>query len=310
MTRKNTIHIAIILAALAVSCVTDREADVDDLAASDESAGELEDDVEFRAGPTFPVAEHIDKCCPITAAGVQDTLCADDVSNTCPAASFPTGGGITGWTVVNCWTCGVNSTNCSNTRWKDNGVYGFECAAVATRRSNNELVDDDCATWGGSGCTDAFSGHMTTFCNGLCGADESYQGHCQTDDFDASVGMMCCTDSSAQNCIPPSNINGVVGCGNANVDSYHYWPDHGYTRKTWCFPCTNNTSTSDENDGGWDLYSDPGDGDEWEQSLQCLTDLTEDNPNPADAHITRYACGGFAFLSTGASFTESCPDYP
>jgi len=287
----------LLLSILACSVEID-EADIDE--SGDDSA--IEGDVEFRAGPTFWEAEHIDKCCAEVDGEQTDTLCSDDTNNAC--VGFSTGGSITGWWSVNCYTCGTESTSCSNTRWIDRGLWGFECGGTAVKRSTNELIDDDCSM---ESCGPN-NNYNVIDCQGICGEDDMDEGACQSGNMDKSTGMMCCTDSNAQNCILPAQIGGDEKCGD-DTDTYAYWGNHTYTRETWCHPCIG-TSTAHESDGGWDLISDPEDGDEYEQSVRCEHTLAEEVNPTYGSHPTRYACGGFAFLSTGVSFTETCANYP
>jgi hypothetical protein len=298
----------ILIPFLLFACAVE-EIDDADVAASE--SGDAESDDEFRSGPVFDsIPEAWDKCCPVTASGQQDSLCGDDVANACPAATFPVGGGITSWSVINCFTCGVNSHACSNTRWVDHGAFGFECGGTSVKRTSNALIDDDCST---QACTQAYSGgaYPMVDCNGICGQDwpgDDGAG-CMTGSLDGSSGLMCCTDSNAQNCVPPITEGGIEGCTHSDPNLAAWYLANGYTRKTWCVHCDGATAAS-EADGNWDLISDPGDGDEFEQSVWCSQNINV-SWNPGwDGNPTRYACGGFAFLSTGASFTESCANYP
>lgn len=266
-------------------------------------------DVEFRDGPAFGTDEVWDKCCPVIDGTQRDSLCQDDISNSCAHLSL--GGGVTAWNIVNCNTCGSGSVNCSGTRWVAGWPSGAECQAFAYRKYTNAIVDDDCRT---IECTanDVFHGDPPPADNPIICVDPTDEGsgdQVQTWRFDAGMVTMCCKAGSWEECIPQVGGN----CGGTGAVGYE-----GYMYQRWCFPCEG-YSISDATHGGWDLTWD-GSGGEWAHSYSCANifytamgnfpyggDPEWHTGGPySDIFATEYECGGYAFTSGGTLINNNC----
>lgn len=305
---KHTISLALLLA----SCGFD-DTGTESLESSS-SAAPVEDDdgADFRAGPQIAQAEHIDKCCPIINGVATDEFCADDIANACPVAQFPIGGDITGWAVVNCFTCGTMSRNCSGTRWLSHGLFGYSCEATSTRRTSNALIDDQCMT---AACIGAGIDAPYDECNGACNVPNNafWEDACISSTLEKSTGAMCCTNAAATTCIPAFHFGSDVPTCEHPYGSFDY--DAGvvegvhFDKLTWCHPCPG-TSSGDETNGAWDLNGPPGvynGHTEYENSVACDPPHDVSVSDAGWVRPTRYNCGGYAFAADGTSYTESCP---
>lgn len=282
--------------------------EVEEPSNEDLETGDLED-VEFRSEPIFEGTEVWDKCCPVIDGTQYDSLCQDDISNSCAHLSLS--GGVTAWNIVNCNTCGSNSPNCSGNRWVSGWPTGSECTGFATRKYTNAIVDDDCRTEDCVGLG-TFHHEDPPTVNLVCidpNEPLEWGDDVQTWRFDAGMQTMCCKAGSWDDCIPQVGGN----CGGTGAYAYE-----GYTYQRWCSPCSG-YSISDPTHGGWDLKWD-GSGSEWANSYSCTNIYYTamgnfpDGGDPAwhtggphsDVFATRYECGGYAFTSGGTLINDNC----